>query len=181
MKKIIIFSFALLISTVLKGQETNYFTNSIVFLELGGAGFVSANYERFFPINEVVKVTGRAGLGFGATDMGMFENPRLSPVFPLMFNFVYGRTISLEAGLGMTIGFNDFGGKNVNTGLIKWYNGVIGLRFQNPAKGLLIRLGYTPQISNPFICQDPMCREIRREFGLYNLIGLSVGTRIRSK
>ena len=182
MKNILIISTALLISPVLKGQETTNFTNSNVFLEFGGAGFFSANYERILPINEVVRLTGRAGIGVFQKDKGgMFELPSVSPILPLMFNFVYGRSISLEAGLGVTVGFEDYGSKNVNNGLIKWYNGTIGLRYQNPDRGLLIRLGYTPQISNPFICQDSMCREIRRKIGLYNMVGLSVGTRIKSK
>ncbi|MEX1014825.1 MAG: hypothetical protein WDZ80_06740 [Candidatus Paceibacterota bacterium] len=51
MKNIIIISFTLLISTVSKGQETIYFTNSNTYLEFGGAVFISANYER---ISEMV-------------------------------------------------------------------------------------------------------------------------------
>ena len=142
----------------------------------------SANYERLFPINDVVNLSGRAGLGIFPTDLGLFgSKTRWSAVAPFMFNFIYGRTISLEAGLGLTIGFDDAGREGVNPGLVKWYNGTLGLRFQKPGKGLLIRLGYTPVVTFPVICQNSLCTETQREFRFHHWIGVSLGTRIKLK
>lgn len=72
MKNVLIILLVLLAATVLKGQDSTRFTNSNVFLELGGAGFVSANFEKIFPLNEVARLSGRAGLGLFPTDLGLF-------------------------------------------------------------------------------------------------------------
>lgn len=182
MKKVLIISFFLLTATVLRGQDSTYFTKSNVFLEFGGAGGLSANYERLFPINDLVKFSGRAGLGFYPTNLGLFgTKPRFSAVVPIMFNFIYGRTISLETGLGLSIGFDDAGSEDVNAGFVKWYNGTLGLRLQKPGKGLLLRLGYTPIATFSSVCQNSLCTETQREFGFHHRIGVSLGTRIKSK
>jgi hypothetical protein len=164
-------SFALLAATVLKGQDSSYFTNSNVFAELGAAGGISANYERLFPINEVAGFSGRAGLGIYPLNLGLFGSKNVwAAIFPLMFNFIYGRTIALEAGLGLSIGFDNSIYSSGN--LVKWYNGTLGVRFQKPGRGLLIRFGFTPQIVfSPY----------RQEYILEPGVGISIGSRIKSK
>lgn len=128
MKKVILISFALLAATVLEGQDSIRFTNSYAFLELGGAGLLSANYERTFPINGKARFSGRAGIGMYPTDLGLFgARMRWGAVLPLKFNFMYGRTFSLEAGLGLSVGFYKAEDIDGNDSFINWYNGNLGL------------------------------------------------------
>ncbi len=183
MKKVMLLSFALLAATVLKGQDSTYFTNSNVFVELGGPGIVSANYERLFPLNEVAGFSGRAGLGLYPTDLGLFgTSPSWSEIVPLMFNFIYGRDISLEAGFGLSLGFDDAEDAYGNSGPVKWYNGSLGLRYQNPnGKGFLTRIVYTPIITFPGKCQNSTCTNKKSKIDFLNFFGISLGIRIKSK
>lgn len=181
MKRIVIITFFLFAASILKGQDSIYFTNSNVFLELGGAGFpISANYERFLPINEIARSSVRAGLGMFPIEIGLFgAEPRWGPIVPLMVNFIYGRAISLEAGLGLSIAFNKESYVG-NDNFIKWYNATLGLRYQQPGRGFFVRLGFTPIITSWRYCQDYMCTDRRSEIRIFKSFGLSIGTRIRS-
>lgn len=109
-------------AAALKGQEHPGFTSSNVYLELlGAAGLVSGNYEKLLPFNEVAGFSARVGVGIYAADLGILSGQtRLAAVFPVKFNFMYGRNFALETGVGASLASrkNDFdiGGPLPKTG-----------------------------------------------------------------
>lgn len=117
-----------------------------VFLEVGGnaAQFgglhytLSLNYDRIFFVRKSV----RGSIRLGATIPYLAQTRQ---VFPLLLNVLFGRKkFFLELGIGGALIYE---GYNFRTAYGA-YTSVIGLRYQNPELGIMMRLGITPTIAN---------------------------------
>jgi len=181
MKTTLLLLLALFTATASVGQEHAGFTSSNVYLELlGAAGLVSGNYEKLLPLNEVAGFSARVGVGIYPTNLGILSGQtRLAAVFPVMFNFIYGRTFALETGVGASLASrkNDFDTDSI----IKYYNGTLGVRYQKPGRGLILRLGFTPIMLISDFCRDNQCTERDRTSKIQPGVGFSIGTRIKSE
>jgi hypothetical protein len=183
MKKILMVLIGLMAATVLSAQDTLRFTRNNVYFELGGAGaLLSGNLEHWLSISNSLKLSGRAGLGFYPTELGLFGGKTIySGIVPLSASLIYGNKFSVEAGLGLSIGWDDASDAHDNQGPIKWYNGMLGLRYQKPGKGFLFRFGYTPIMRIKNVCLDTDCLYTRKETLIMPYFGLSMGTRLKAK
>ncbi|WP_209328932.1 hypothetical protein [Lunatimonas salinarum] len=181
MKKILLTSFVVVICHMTFGQDVTNHSGANVFLELGGAAGVSANFEKMYPIANRYFASGRAGMGLFPSDGGMFHFGSWVPMIPLGVNLGYGKTLSLETGLGVVLGFSDLQRDYRNLKkTLKWWVPTIGFRYQRQGKGLFLRLGYTPHILNAG-CSDPICKGPATNQGYFHMVGLSIGTRVGIK
>lgn len=148
-----------------------------IFLELGGNAFMlSLNYERIFVTESPFSFTGRLGLGLFPYELGLFGGEsKYTGVVPVSFGVLYGRKFSLEAGLGASVAWFDGDIFGNSSGPIKWFNGLLGMRYQAPG-GFLFRLGFTPVINFQDICQDSECQEIKKRLHVWPFFGISLGT-----
>jgi hypothetical protein len=183
MKNILMVLIGLMAATILSAQDTIRFSRNTVYFELGGAGaLLSGNVEHFHSISNSLKLSGRAGLGFYPIELGLFGGKTIySGIVPISASLIYGNKFSVEAGLGLSIGWDDTSDAHDNHGPIKWYNGMLGLRYQKPGKGFLFRFGYTPIIRNKNVCLDTNCLETRTETLIMPYFGISMGTRLKAK
>jgi hypothetical protein len=183
MKKIFMVLIGLMAATILSAEDTLRFTRTNVYFELGGAGvLLSGDVEHFLSISNSLKLCGRAGLGFYPTELGLFGGKTIySGIVPISASLIYGNKFSVEAGLGLSIGWDDASDAHDNHGPVKWYNGMLGLRYQKPGKGFLFRFGYTPIMRFKNVCLDSYCLETRREAQIMPYFGISMGTRLKAK
>jgi hypothetical protein len=183
MKKILMVLIGLMAATILSAQDTLRFSRNNLYFELGGAGvLLSGNLEHFLSISNSLILSGRAGLGFYPIELGLFGGKTIySGIVPISASLLYGNKFSVEAGLGLSIGWDDDSDAHDNNGPIKWYNGMLGLRYQKPGKGFLFRFGYTPIMRFKNVCLDSYCLETRREILIMPYFGISMGTRLKAK
>ena len=130
-------------------QDTASQNKNAIYFEMGGAGGShSMNYERALNLKPKVKLNIRGGFGF---DNWKDYNGKFNPdiVLPFMANLTFGKNHKIEGGIGET--FSNTNETDIDTGnprrmsnLSTTFN--IGYRYQNPAKRLLFRAGYTPYI-----------------------------------
>ena len=146
----------------------NYFYKN--FLELGGASLFSINYERIFPIKNSFSLSARAGIGLNPYEIKIpLGNSSLSGTIPISVSYLLGNKFSFENGLGLCLGNSNSEGLNGTDGqgIVKWFNGILGLRFQKPNGNFLFRLNYTPHIGyyqNSFNDQNYL--KVKHWFGL---------------
>lgn len=148
-----------------------------IYLELlGSALLVSLNYERLFYTAGPLTYAGRVGLGTYPS-AGWLGPGKFKGIVPVTFSLLYGRQLSLETGIGASVGWraaeDDFG----SHGYIKWFNGILGVRYQHPG-GPFLRIGFTPYMGIKSICLDDYCRKTgtRLEAAPFHF-GLSFGRR----
>jgi len=116
---------------------------------MGGAGGShSMNYERVVSLVPRLDLNARIGIGF---DNLIDYNGNLNPdvALPVMATVMYGNHHKIEGGIGQT--FSNTIETSINTGEpIRMSNFsttfYLGYRYQNPAKRLLLRAGYSPYI-----------------------------------
>jgi hypothetical protein len=58
---------------------------------------------------------------------------------------------------------------------------MLGLRYQKPGKGFLLRIGYTPMIRYHNVCLDTYCMKTSRERQIQPFVGISIGSRLKAK
>jgi hypothetical protein len=166
----------------LRAQEAPAFTKTNLYLELGGAGFLSANVEQLFPLHESLRASARLGLGFYPSELGIMGGKTvMSAIVPLTGSLIWGKRFSLETGLGLSLGFDKTEDAYDGQGVVKWFNGIAGFRYQRPDGGFLFRLGYTPWIGFPSVCLDTNCQQTERTTNVIHALGLSLGARLRKQ
>lgn len=130
-------------------QDTATPTKNAIYFEMGGAGGShSMNYERVLKLIPLLDLNARVGIGF---DNLVDYNGKLNPdlAMPVMATVTYGKNHKIEGGVGQT--FSNTIETNINVGepaRISNFSTTfyIGYRYQNPAKRLLLRAGYSPYI-----------------------------------
>ncbi|NEM98248.1 hypothetical protein [Pontibacter burrus] len=135
-----------------------------VYLEIGGnSDAYTLNLDRIMYQREEWKGGLRAGVGTNL--FFMKEEPGVYPVVPVEVYAMYGKSKSnLEVGLGYTRRFTD-----APELLQNMFFARLGLRYQVPKGGLLVRFGLTP-----FISPEGKDRKTG-ETGIVPRFGLSVG------
>ena len=145
----------------------NFKALSAFYVEVGGnSDAYSFNYDRVLYQREKFKTAARIGLG---TNLFFLEDEKaLYPVIPLEVTAMVGnRRKHFEGGLGYTRRLTD------NPELLQsMYFARLGLRYQVPRGGLLVRVAFTP-----FISPDPNSRT--PGVGVIPRFGLSVGKSFR--
>jgi hypothetical protein len=146
-----------------------------VYAEIGGASLMaSINAERLFNIGKSSAISCRIGLGIYPSNI--FTPVEYSGIVPVMIGFISGKEFAFEAGAGISIGWDDavdaFDRVHEQAGILKWFNGFLGFRYQKQNRGFLFRFGYTPQFVSKACpdCVNP-----------FNLVGASFGARINSR
>lgn len=144
----ILFLLCVSYSSLAQKDTTTYMKNAIYF-EMGGAGGShSMNYERVLKLVPLLDLNARVGVGFdNLVDYKGNLNPDLA--MPVMATVMYGKNHKIEGGVGQT--FSNTIETNINTGEPARMSNFsttfyIGYRYQNPAKRLLLRAGYSPYI-----------------------------------
>lgn len=130
-------------------QDTTAPFKNAIYFEMGGAGGShSMNYERVLPLIPMLDLNFRAGIGFdNLIDYKGDLNPDVA--MPFMATLMYGKHHKMEGGVGQT--FSNTIETNINTGepaRISNFSTTfyLGYRYQNPAKRILLRAGYSPYI-----------------------------------
>jgi hypothetical protein len=130
-------------------QDTTGRMKNAIYFEMGGAGGShSMNYERVFRLIPMLDLNARAGIGFdNLIDYKGDLNPDVA--LPVMATVMYGNNHKVEGGVGQT--FSNTIETNIHTGEPARMSNFsttfyIGYRYQNPAKRLLVRAGYSPYI-----------------------------------
>jgi hypothetical protein len=130
-------------------HDTTSRMENAIYFEMGGAGGShSMNYERLFKLIPLLDLNARIGIGF---DNFVDYNGNLNPdvALPVMATVMYGKNHKVEGGVGQT--FSNTIETNIHTGEPARMSNFsttfyIGYRYQNPAKRLLVRAGYSPYI-----------------------------------
>jgi hypothetical protein len=170
-----------IVNLTVTAQDSVHYSKSNLFVELGGAGFFSGNFERLFSIRKSFTVSGRLGLGVYPSQIGIFGGPsKSSGIAPLTLSMIYGNRFAIESGYGLSVGWDNAEDAYGNKGPLKWFTGILGFRYQKPGGGFLFRLDYTPWIRYPEICLDTNCIEKSRRTEFTHVFGLSLGWRLRS-
>jgi len=141
--------FLLFISLTGSAQQDTTGLKNAVYFEMGGAGGShSMNYERVIKLIPMLDLNARAGIGF---DNLVDYNGKLNPdvALPVMATVMYGNNHKIEGGVGQT--FTNTIETDIKTGEPARMSNFsttfyIGYRYQNPAKRLLLRAGYSPFI-----------------------------------
>jgi hypothetical protein len=120
---------------------------SNLFIELAGnAGVLSLNYDRRFS-NSDNGIGGRIGVGFGTTPGHFF--PQAVVTVPVVINYLAGNGPNyLEAGAGVTMGVEKFGGKYRSDGRSVYFVPSIGYRRQPISRGFTFRAFVSPFIAS---------------------------------
>jgi len=135
--------------TGLAQKDTATRMKNAIYFEMGGAGGShSMNYERVLKLFPLLDINARIGIGFdNLVDYKGKLNPDLA--MPVMATAMYGKNHKIEGGVGQT--FSNTIETDINTGEPARMSNFsttfyIGYRYQNPAKRLLLRAGYSPYI-----------------------------------
>lgn len=146
-----------------KGPPQVFAATRAFYFELSGNGDAySFNYDKVYFQSGFFKAAARVGIG-----SNLFFLPQESsfyPVIPVEAIGMMGRKEkNFEFGLGYTHRFTN------NTELIQqMYFARVGLRYQQPLGGLLVRVGATPFLS-------PRSNMLRNGFAIVPRFGFSVG------
>jgi hypothetical protein len=130
-------------------QDTAGRMKNAIYFEMGGAGGShSMNYERVLKLIPALDLNLRAGIGF---DNLIDYNGKFNPdvALPVMATVMFGKSHKIEGGVGQT--FSNTIETNIHTGEPARMSNFsttfyFGYRYQNPAKRLLLRAGYSPYI-----------------------------------
>lgn len=130
-------------------SDTGAYLKNAVYFEMGGAGGShSMNYERVLKLIPLLDLNFRAGIGF---DNLMDYNGNFNPdmAMPFMITTMYGKHHKIEGGVGQT--FSNTIETDIQTGEPARMSNFsttfyLGYRYQNPAKRLLLKAGYSPYI-----------------------------------
>ncbi|WP_146895450.1 hypothetical protein [Adhaeribacter aerolatus] len=147
-----------------KAQEPRmrYRANKAVFLEVGGSGGITANFDYLTMETGNIKTSVR--LGAGAYPYKINGVGKIMPVVPFeLLGFIGEKAGNLELGVGYTHRFT-----NEPTQPDYHLTGRFGFRYQRPRGGLLFRLGYIP-----LLYKDP--ESVRRSYVLSPAFALSLG------
>ena len=158
------FFLILLFPSTLLAQEPRmrYRAKKAVYLDFGGSGGVTANFDYLTMETGNIKTSVRLGAGLYPYKVNG-EN-KIMPVLPLEFlGFVGEKAGNLELGLGYTHRFSSEPSQPDYH-----ITGRFGFRYQKPRGGLLFRLGYIP-----LFYKDP--ESLKRGFVLSPAFALSVG------
>lgn len=133
-----------------------------IYIEAGGNGDgISLNYDRI--IYQQLNFRSALRTGIGTNFFFLDSEPSPYPIVPVEIAALIGPRISyLELGLGYTKRFTS------EPDLEKeLYFGRIGLRYQKPRSGLLVRLGFTPYLTKN--------RDKKTDKVIMSRFGVSVG------
>lgn len=115
-----------------------YRANKSVFLELGGSGGLTANFDYLTMEVDNFKTSIRLGAGIYPTTLN--GQRKLIPVIPFeILGFIGKAAGHLEGGLGYTHRFT-----SEPTESDYYITSRLGLRYQKPRGGLMFRIGYVP-------------------------------------
>jgi hypothetical protein len=141
--------FLLFISLTCSAQQDTAGLKNAIYFEMGGAGGShSMNFERVIKLIPLLDLNARAGIGFdNFIDYKGDLNPDVS--LPVMATIMYGMRHKIEGGVGQT--FTNTIETDIKTGEPARMSNFsttfyIGYRYQNPAKRILLRAGYSPFI-----------------------------------
>jgi hypothetical protein len=141
--------FLLFFSFTCSAQQEAAGLKNAIYFEMGGAGGShSMNYERVIKLIPLFDLNARAGIGFAnLIDYKGDLNPDVA--VPLMATVMYGMSHKIEGGVGQT--FTNTIETDIKTGEPARMSNFsttfyIGYRYQNPAKRILVRAGYSPYI-----------------------------------
>jgi hypothetical protein len=117
-------------------QSSSKLKNTVYIEVLGNGGLYSFNYERNIGAN----LYGR--MGFGHWTSG-FMGPETSvTTLPFMLHYIRGGHHNhFEVGLGLVMGAIT---ETERTNSIFNVTSFLGYRYQAPAKGIILRIGFTP-------------------------------------
>ncbi|MGK7391284.1 MAG: hypothetical protein ACNS60_13090 [Candidatus Cyclobacteriaceae bacterium M2_1C_046] len=177
--RVSIFFIICILSYSAQAQWYNEEKQNHLYLELGGVamGPGSVNYERLFLFYNFI-ITTRLGVGYYMEGINPLAISDEFAVFPLTSSILLGGDkFYFELGLGPVFSFTSFKGNDYNYGIIKWYSGIAGLRYQNLTGRFSARLVYTPRMYNrkydPSYLQYPQISYRERTYESF--IGLSFG------
>lgn len=138
---IVLFSLlGILLPLCLRAQEPRlrYQANKAMYLEVGGSGGITGNFDYITLESGHIKTSVR--LGAGVYPHRINGQRKIMPVVPLEFlGFVGQKSGNFEVGLGYTHRFSP-----EPTEPDYHLTGRFGFRYQQPRGGLLFRLGYLP-------------------------------------
>jgi len=155
--------FLLSFSLLAQEPRMRYRANKALYLELGGSGGLTLNFD--YLTTEVDNVKTSVRLGGGLYPATINGQRKMIPVVPLEFLAFIGKfSGNLEAGLGYTHRFT-----NEPTETKYYITSRLGLRYQKPRGGLMFRIGYVP-----LFYKDLESR--RRNYTLSPAFALSIGT-----
>ncbi len=168
----------IIISINVNAQDLIRYSKTNLYAEILGSGFMcSGNCERLFFINNLLITTGRVGLGFYPSRFGIFGGETIwSGIVPITHSFIFGNDIGLEFGYGITLGLDNGEDAFGNEGILKWFNIIVGMRFQKRDRGILFRMGYTPIIK--YLPYHTQTMEIKKKLEIHNWFGFSLGIRL---
>lgn len=136
--------FALLCSSVL--AQTLPYPRQSVFVEAGGNGLgYSLNYERSLNRSLAVRL---GGSWLRLTEQGSRKRQALVTV-PVMISYLlqFGASAhhaEFGAGISLLYATGDLTENDRTTDLFPNLTGTVGYRYQHPAGGLLLKVGFTP-------------------------------------
>lgn len=142
--------------------QMRYRADKAVYLEVGGSGGITANFD--YITTETGKLKTSVRLGGGVYPHKINGQPKIMPVVPFEFlGFLGQKAGNFEFGLGYTHRFtNEPSEPNYHL------TSRFGFRYQKPRGGLLFRLGYIP-----LLYKDP--ESVKRGYVLSPAFALSVG------
>ncbi|MGK7391283.1 MAG: hypothetical protein ACNS60_13085 [Candidatus Cyclobacteriaceae bacterium M2_1C_046] len=143
MRVFIIFIICILSYSV-QAQELEEVKPNHLYLEHGGVvlGPFSFNYERLFFFNNLI-VTTRIGAGYYFE--GLFGDDFV--VYPVTSSILIGGDkLYFELGAGPVFSFTPEESIKYNYGIIKWYSGIVGVRYQKLTGRFSARFIYTPKV-----------------------------------
>jgi hypothetical protein len=161
---ILVFTF-LFLPSVLRAQEPKmrYRANKAVYLELGGSGGITANFDYLTMEVDNIKTSIRVGGGVYPYKINGVR--KMMPVVPVEFLGFIGREAgNFEVGVGYTHRFTSEPSEPDYHITSRF-----GFRYQKPRGGFLFRIGYIP-----LLYKDP--ESIKRGYVLSPAFALSVGT-----
>ena len=162
---VIIFFTLTFLPSILRAQEPKmrYRAKKALYLEVGGSGGITANFDYLTMEVENIKTSIRVGGGVYPHKIN--GQRKIMPVVPVEFLGFIGREAgNFELGLGYTHRFTDEPsepGYHITSRF--------GFRYQKPEGGFLFRIGYIP-----LLYKDP--ESIKRGYVLSPAFALSVGT-----
>jgi hypothetical protein len=162
---IVVFFTLTILPTILRAQEPKmrYRAKKAVYLEVGGSGGITANFDYLTMESENIKTSIRVGGGVYPYKINGVR--KTMPVVPIEFLGFIGREAgNIELGVGYTHRFT-----NEPSEPGYHITSRFGFRYQKPRGGFLFRIGYIP-----LLYKDP--ESIKRGYVLSPAFALSVGT-----
>lgn len=158
------------------------FSRTNLYGEIGGAAIMSVNIEPVFKLAHGFYFATRTGVGLYISDIGLFGGGiEMAAAVPLSASVIFGSSFSFEAGYGVTLGLGNTEDAYGGTGAVKWYNAMLGFRYQNKNNGFLVRAAYTPMVRYSEYCYDPNCYNTERKAYSTPMFGVAMGARLAKR